>query len=113
MKQKKKPLTTDGLVYSTDPQFKPSVESPEEQETLPPAQQVLKIQLETKHRAGKTATVVFGFIGKEEDLEILGKQLKSHCGTGGSVKEGEIIIQGDHREKIRAYLAKAGYKTKG
>ncbi len=99
------------FVYSTDPNFKLEEED-SVQETLPPAQQVLRIQLETKHRAGKTVTVVLGFIGLEDDLSQLGKDLKNHCGTGGSAKDGEIILQGDHREKVKQYLQKKGYKTK-
>jgi translation initiation factor 1 len=101
-----------GLVYSTDPNFKiGSDETP--QETLAPAQQMLRIKLEAKHRAGKTVTAIYGFVGTEADLEKLSKQLKTQCGTGGSAKEGEIIIQGDHREKILQWLIKNGFsKTK-
>lgn len=112
-KQKSNNLSSlGGLVYSTDPNFKlDSDETP--QETLAPAQQVLRIKLETKHRAGKTVTAIYGFIGTEENLEKLGKQLKNHCGTGGSAKDGEIIIQGDHRDKILQWLLKNGFsKTK-
>jgi translation initiation factor 1 len=71
------------------------------------------VKLETKHRAGKTVTLVDGFVGTDEDAEKLGKQLKNQCGTGGSVKDGEIIVQGDHREKVLQFLLKNGYsKTK-
>jgi translation initiation factor 1 len=77
---------------------------------LAPADQVLSVILETKHRAGKTVTIVYGFVGAEEDMNVLGKSLKNHCGTGGSVKDGEIIIQGDHRQKVFQYLQKNGYK---
>jgi translation initiation factor 1 len=73
-------------------------------------EQPLSILLETKQRAGKTVTIVLGFIGSEEAMNTLGKALKNHCGTGGSVKDGEIIIQGDHRQKIFQYLKAKGYK---
>ena len=78
--------------------------------TLSAEEQPLKILLETKQRAGKTVTIVLGFIGTEEAMNTLGKALKNHCGTGGSVKDGEIIIQGDHRQKIFQYLKAKGYK---
>lgn len=96
------------FVFSTNPSFKFEDNSNEIQ-TLPPADQKLRLQLETKHRGGKTASVVKGFIGAEKDLEDLSKQLKSVCGTGGSTKDGEIIIQGDHREKILQWFQKNGY----
>lgn len=111
MSKKNKP-DTRGFVYSTDPNF--SFE--EEQEsmiTLPAAEQKLKIRLDTKRRAGKAVTLVEGFIGLEQDLEDLGKKLKGFCGTGGSAKDGEIIVQGDQREKVLQWLLKNGYtKTK-
>ena len=97
------------FVYSTDPNSAPKFEE-EAVETLVPAEQILKIIFETKHRAGKTVTIVYGFEGRDEDLESLSKSLKNHCGTGGSVKDGEIIIQGDHRQKILQFLQKNGYK---
>jgi len=108
MNKKSKP-DTRGFVYSTDPNF--SFE-PEQNnlETLPPAQQKLKIRLDTKHRGGKAVTLIEGFVGKEVDLEDLGKKLKSFCGTGGSAKDGEIIVQGDQREKVLQWLIKNGYK---
>src|SRR6187399_3776388 len=108
---KQKLNSLGGLVYSTDPNFKPESENEEEQKTLLPAQQKLKIRLDTKHRGGKAVTLVEGFIGKEEDLEDLGKKLKNYCGTGGSVKDGEIIIQGDQREKVLQWFGKNGYNN--
>lgn len=97
-----------GLVYSTDPNVKIEVDS-ESTPTLPPAQQPLRIWIETKHRGGKAVSVVQGFVGIAEDMEQLGKALKNACGTGGSVKEGEILIQGNHRDKILQWLQKNGY----
>ena len=108
---KKKNSTNSGLVYSTDPNFKLEDDQEQHQETLPPAKQRLKIRLDTKHRGGKTVTLVEGFIGKEDDLEELGKKIKTFCGTGGSVKDGQIIIQGDQREKVKQGLVKMGYKV--
>lgn len=99
---------TNGLVYSTDPNFKIEEEI-SDVETLQPNLQKLRIWLETKRRAGKAATLISGFIGKENDLETLGKILKNTCGTGGSIKDGEIIIQGDQREKVLQWLLKNGY----
>lgn len=99
------------MVYSTNPDFKMDDEELPIQ-TLPPQQQLLRITLETKHRAGKTVTLITGFVGTEEDMATLGKQLKNHCGTGGSAKDGEIILQGDHREKVRGWMQKNQYKTK-
>ncbi|MFN8242909.1 MAG: translation initiation factor [Ferruginibacter sp.] len=100
-----------GLVYSTDPDYKLPGEGPAEEETLPPAKQALRIRLDTRNRAGKAVSLVTGFVGKQEDLEELGKKLKAFCGTGGSVKEGEIIIQGDNRGKMLQYLLKKGYSA--
>jgi translation initiation factor 1 len=108
---KKKINTTGGLVYSTNPDFKLEEDSFEEAATLPPAQQKLRIRLETKHRAGKAVTLVENFIGTEADKEELGKKLKTFCGTGGSVKDGEIIIQGDSRDRVMQWLQKNGYAS--
>ena len=108
---KKNKADKNGFVFSTDPNFRFEEEEQSASETLPPAQQKLKIKLETKHRGGKTVTLVEGFIGREEDLEALGKSLKNFCGTGGSAKDGEIIIQGDQREKVLQWLVKNGYKN--
>ncbi len=96
------------LVYSTDPNYIPA-SNDEVVETLAIAEQPLRVILETKHRAGKTVTIVYGFVGNEDDMNVLGKALKNHCGTGGSVKDGEIIIQGDHRQKVFQYLKQKGY----
>ena len=107
--QKKKLNSLSGLVYSTDPDFKLEDDNAEEQETLPAAQQRLRILLDRKQRAGKSVTLIEGFIGKETDMEELGKKLKAFCGTGGSVKDNEILIQGDNRDKILQWLQKNGY----
>jgi len=109
MSKKNKP-DKRGYVYSTDPDFRFEETEPAGQATLPPAQQRLKIKLDTKQRAGRAVTLVEGFIGSNEDLEALGKQLKTVCGTGGSVKDQVVIVQGDHREKIIQWLKTAGYK---
>jgi translation initiation factor 1 len=108
MKKKSKHDESHRIVFSTDPSFSLNNEQSPVESLLPP-QQKLRIKLDTKQRAGKSVTLVQGYIGKEEDLEQLGKQLKNFCGTGGSVKDGEIIIQGDHREKIVQWLIKNGY----
>lgn len=96
------------MVYSTDPNFKVS-EDEEEANTLLPKDQKLKVQLDKKHRAGKAVTLISGFIGKEMDLEELGKKLKTTCGCGGSVKNGEVIVQGDNRDKIMIWLKNNGF----
>lgn len=108
---KKHKADKNGFVYSTDPGFQYNSEEQEAMETLPPQQQKLKVRLDTKHRAGKAVTLVEGFIGTNEDLETLGKQLKNFCGTGGSAKDGEVIIQGDQREKVMQWLVKNEYKN--
>lgn len=107
MSKKNKP-DSRGFVYSTNPDFHFEQEE-ENAETLPPAKQVLKIKLDTKQRAGKVVTLIEGFIGKEEDLKELEKKLKSFCGTGGSSKDRQIIIQGDQREKVMQWLNKNDY----
>lgn len=105
----KKKTGIGGIVYSTDPGFGAG-DSAEPPPTPPPGQQRLRIRLETKHRGGKTATLVTGFVGRPADLEELGRRLKAHCGTGGSAKDGEIIIQGDQQAKVKALLLNLGYR---
>ena len=107
---KKNKADNRGFVYSTDPNFR-FEEEQEKLQTLPPAQQRLRIWLDTKRRAGKAVTLVTGFIGSDEDLQELGKKLKTFCGTGGSAKDAEIIVQGDQREKVLQWLLKNGYSN--
>ncbi|HET8860482.1 translation initiation factor [Marivirga sp.] len=107
---KKNKKSREGIVYSTSDDFEYEYEGQEEQETLPPSEQNLKVQLDKKARAGKKVSLISGFVGTENDLKDLGKQLKSKCGVGGSVKDGEILIQGDFRDKILEVLLKDGYK---
>ena len=106
---KKNKNDSRGFVYSTDPNFRFEEEANTPAVTLEPKQQKLKVRLETKHRGGKAVTLVDGFIGTDEDRETLGKSLKNYCGTGGSAKDGEIIIQGDQRDKVVQWLQKNGY----
>lgn len=98
------------VVFSTNPDFK-NVEENQEQETVAAAQQTLYISLE-RLKGGKVATVIENFIGSETDLETLGKHLKSKCGVGGTVKDGAILLQGEHRDKVIQLLTALGYKTK-
>ena len=97
------------VVYSTNPDYQYENIGVEEAETLPQNQQKLRVSIEKKGRGGKTVTLVRGFIGTEEDLKELGKLLKTKCGVGGSAKEGEIIIQGDFKQRIIDLLKAEGY----
>ena len=106
---KQKIISAGGLVYSTDPNFKLLDNELEIQETALPNLQKLRIILDKKQRAGKAVTLINGFIGNDADREVLGKKLKTFCGTGGAVKDGEIIIQGDNREKVLQWLQKNGF----
>ncbi len=99
-----------GMVYSTNPDFSFDTEEYTEPETLPREQQPLRTSIEKKNRGSKIVTVVRGFTGTEEDLKALGKLLKTRCGVGGAVKDGEILIQGEWRDKIVALLRSEGYK---
>jgi translation initiation factor 1 len=98
-----------GTVYSTNPDFNYEYESEQEAELLPPKQQKLRVSIDRKQRKGKEVTLVTGFVGPEEDLKELGKLLKSKCGVGGSAKDGEIIVQGNQRDKVVELLKAEGY----
>ena len=107
----KKISSLGALVYSTDPNFKLAGEIFSEEVIIPAEQQKLQVRLDKKHRGGKAVTLIEGFIGKDADRETLGKNIKSFCGTGGAVKEGEIMVQGDNRDKVLQWLLKNGYKN--
>lgn len=100
------------VVYSTNPDFRYATDEQPEEQTLPPAQQQLRVWLDRKQRAGKVVTLVRGFVGAADDLKALASLLKSRCGVGGSAKDGEIIIQGDFRDRIVEILQHEGYKAK-
>lgn len=103
-----------GVLYSTNPDFEYTTEQVEEPDTLEPARQELRISLSKKQRGGKEVTLITGFVGREEDLAELGRLLRQRCGVGGSSKDGEILIQGDQRTKLRSLLPTLGYtRTKG
>ncbi|WP_321479197.1 translation initiation factor [uncultured Bacteroides sp.] len=101
------------IVYSTNPNYSYEMDEDQTQATLEPSQQNLRVQLDRKNRGGKVVTLITGFVGSENDLKNLGKELKNKCGVGGSAKDHEIIIQGDLKQRIFELLKKAGYtKTK-
>jgi translation initiation factor 1 len=100
------------VVYSTNPNFNFEFEEEQEAETLESKQQLLYVSLDKKQRAGKEVTLVEGFVGTDDDLKELGKTLKSKCGVGGSAKDGEIIVQGNHRDKVIEILKKEGFQVK-
>ena len=100
-----------GVVFSTNPDFNYTTDESVEETTLPPAKQNLKVWLD-RLKGGRAATVVRGFVGSDADLTALAKELKQSCGVGGTAKQGEILIQGDHRDRIIELLTKAGYRCK-
>ena len=101
-----------GVVYSTNPDFKYETPAEEEAETLPPGRQKLLVGIDRRNRGGKQVTLVSGFVGSEEDLSALAKTLKTRCGVGGAAKDGEILIQGDFRDRVVQLLLAMGYKAK-
>mgnify|MGYP000908523611 CR=1 FL=1 len=101
-----------GMVYSTNPNYQFEKEEDDSQDTLIPKQQKLIVSLDKRNRKGKAVTLISGFIGQPDDLEQLGKLLKTKCGVGGTVKDGNILIQGDFRDKVVAILHGEGYQAK-
>lgn len=99
-----------GVMYSTNPDFKYDTDKEEEEETIPAGKQLLRISLDKRNRGGKVVTLITGFRGTSDDLTALGKLLKTKCGVGGSAKDGEIIVQGDLRNKVLEILKKEGYE---
>lgn len=113
MKQKKKTLDDlGGIMYSTDPTYIYEPANTECPETVPNNQQNLRVMLDKKNRAGKAVTLIVGFLGSDDALVALAKMLKTKCGVGGGCKDGEILIQGDFRDKVVLLLQKEGYKVK-
>ncbi len=112
MSKKNNPRNAVGVVYSTNPDYEYQYDDAPRVETLPPSAQKLRVRMERSGRGGKTVTVVSGFIGTDDDLDELGRTLKTKCGVGGSVKDGLIIIQGDFRERVVALLQALGYPAK-
>lgn len=111
-KKKKNKKKNSGIVYSTNSDFQYKTDEDSEQETLPPQQQDLRVSLDRRRRKGKEVTLITGFVGKEEDLKDLGKEIKTKMGVGGSVKSGELIIQGDLRDEVLDFLQAKRYKVK-
>lgn len=101
-----------GMVYSTNPDFQFTTDEEPTAETLAPEKQELRVWLDRKQRGGKVVTLIKGFVGRDEDLQSLAKMLKTKCGVGGAAKEGEILIQGDHRDRVVELLLKSGYRCK-
>lgn len=101
-----------GMVYSTSPDFNYSSDEQSDTDTLPPAKQDLRVWLDRKLRAGKVATLIRGFVGSDADLQELARMLKVKCGVGGAAKDGEILIQGDHRDRVIEILTKSSYRCK-
>ena len=109
MSKKNKP-DNRGFVFSTNPDFEFQPDEPEEVEDLPNEEQKLRVWIDRKQRKGKEVTLIAGFSGSEDSLKDLAKELKTKCGVGGSVKDGEILLQGNHRDKVLDYLLEKGYK---
>ena len=101
-----------GVVYSTNPDFEYQYDDAPQAETLPPSAQKLRVRMERSGRGGKTVTIVDNFVGTDDDLQDLGRTLKTKCGVGGTAKDGQIIIQGDFRERIATLLKELGYPAK-
>ncbi len=103
-------MSKKNIVYSTNKNFEYEDDFDEEMETLSSEEQKLKVMIDRKQRKGKSVTLITGFVGTDDDLQTLGKTLKQKCGVGGSAKDGEILIQGEHKDKIFDLLLKMNYK---